>query len=275
MYQADDRRQERTAEQFEPPRTSRALPGILGNDEKASHIHWHLRSLLSGGGSPPDPVWRILHNLDTFHLILRRTDWDRWEDNKALSINPYRGNSGTPDIEQMRRDMQLALAEGAEIQSEKIAWGRMFRVMANLKELSITFETSEDKKEEMEEIVDWARTWRFEIMSWRHWLLRDNQEVVAHLVSSDRPVLKTSWRGLRYHWSDSCPSCSTKISEPRKDCTHCRKREALLQMEKGPRLLTWTRTWRRQAMVPPVDLKDTERSPDQDDPQRRRNPISP
>lgn len=209
-------------------------------------------------------MWRVLHNLESFHLTLRRTDWDRWEDNKALSINPYRGDSASPGVEEMRRDMHSTMEEGANIQFAKSSWGRMFRVMANLKELSITFETSEDKKEEMEEIVEWTRTWRFEIMSWRHWLLTDNDEVMAHLVADSRPVKKTSWRGLRYHWSDFCPSCSTSIFEPKKDCSYCQKRESLLRDGKGPRLLTWTRTWRRQSVVPPVDLKDTETRPDQE-----------
>ncbi|KAJ4419795.1 hypothetical protein N0V82_004730 [Gnomoniopsis sp. IMI 355080] len=171
-------RLERTAAQFEPPRTTRS-----------SNVHWHLRSLLSAGESPSDPVWRVLHNLETFHLTLRRTDWNRWEDNNALSINPYRGDSAAPDVEQMRRDMHATMEEGADIQFAKTSWGRMSRVMANLKELSITFETSEDKKGEMEEIVEWARTWRFEIMSWRHWLLTENDEVMAHLPASEEDKL--------------------------------------------------------------------------------------
>lgn len=233
-------------------------PGARGIENKPNDIHWHLRSLLSGGGSPPDPVWRVLHNLERFHLTLRRTDWDRWEDNKALSINPYRGNSGDPKLEDMRHDMNLAFVEGAELQFEKFAWGRMFRVMTNLKELTITFETSEDKEDEMEDIVKWASTWRFEIMSWRHWILRDNHEVMAYLVADDKPAEKTSWRGLSYHWSDYCPSCATKISEPKSECPYCQKREMLLQQGKGPRLLTWTRTWRRQLVSPPVDLRDND-----------------
>lgn len=231
--------------------------------------------MLSGGRSPPDPVWRILHNLETFHLTLRRTDWDRWEDNKALSINPFRGKSAAPDLEEMRRDMHAAMVEGTQMQFEKTAWGCMFRIMANLKELSITFETSEEKKDEMEEIVQWARTWRFEIMSWRHWMLRDNEEVMAYLVADDKPAKKTSWRGLRYHWSDSCPTCSTSISEPRKECPYCQKRELLLRNGKGPRLFTWTLTWRRHSVDPPVDLKDTEARPNLEEGPSRRNPILP
>ncbi|KAJ4386003.1 hypothetical protein N0V93_008894 [Gnomoniopsis smithogilvyi] len=268
-------RLDRMAQQFRPPRTPAPFRRNLDHKETASRAHEHLRSLLSSGESPPDPVWRILHNLEAFHLTLRRTDWDRWEENKALCIDPYRGNSGSPNIETMRLDMQSALLEGFEAQFEDTAWGRMFRIFANLKELSITFETSEDKKDEMEPIVEWARTWRFEIMSWRHWLLDNNDEVVAHLVDDNRPVKKTSWRGLRYHWSDLCPSCSTSISEPRQDCPYCHKREALLREGKGPRLLTWTRTWKRQSVVPPGDLKDTENSPSPEDSSSRRDPISP
>lgn len=168
--------------------------------------------------------------------------------------------------------MHAAMKEGTKIQFEKTAWGRMFRIMANLKELSITFETSEDKRDEMEEIVEWARTWRFNIMSWRHWMLNDNEEVMAHLIAQ-KPAKKTSWRGLRYHWSDWCPSCLRSISEPKRGCPECQNREVLLADGKGPRLLTWTLTWRRQLVDPPIDLADTETRPDTDP--LRRNFILP
>lgn len=230
--------------------------------------------MLSSGQSPPNPVWRILHNLEAFHLTIRRTDWDRWEDNKALAINPYRANSAAPDLEEMRRDMHASMVDREEMQFDKTAWGRMFRIMANLKQLTITFETSEDKQDEMEDIVEWARTWRFEIMSWRHWMLRDNEEVVAHMVAhDDGPAKKTSWRGLRHHWSDFCPSCSTSISAPKDECPSCLRRERLLEEGKGPRVLTWTRTWSREMVDPPVDLTDTEIRPDLEDGSSRRNTI--
>lgn len=221
--------------------------------------HWTLRSLLSSGGSPPDPLWRTLHNLETFHLTLRRTDWGRWEDNKALEINPYRYNNFS---DAMQHDMHAATVEGESLSFDPQGWGCMFRAMANLKTLTITLETSEDKAPDMEAIVAWARTWRFEIMSWRHWMLENNNEVMAHLVAEDRPARKMSWRGLWYHWSEQCTACSTPTSKPRGECASCREREALLQEGKGPRILAWTLTWKRKLVDPPVSLEDTEARPE-------------
>lgn len=226
----------------------------------------HLRSILSSGGSPAEPVWRLFHNLENFHLTFRRTDWDQWESNEPLVINPYRQSQGVPelDIELMRHDMHTALANGTQPSLEKDAWGRMFNIMASLKTLSITFETAEDKRDEMEEIVRWARTWRFEISSWRRWVLEDNDEVMAHMVADDEPVKKTSWRGLRYHWSDTCPTCS-EMPAPMQSgevCAYCEEKELLLRDGvSGPRILTWTVTWSRKSVDPPVDLRDTETRP--------------
>lgn len=149
------------------------------------------------------------------------------------------------------------MVEGTQPEFQTTAWGRMFYVMANLKKLTITFETSEDKEDEMEQIVDWARTWRFQIKSWRYWMMKDN-EVMAHLIADDTTTKKTSWRGLIYHWSDVCPNCSTRVSLPKDDCPYCQKREALMRDGKGPRLLTWTLTWSSKLVDPPVDLRDIE-----------------
>lgn len=228
-------------------------------------MHWHLRSLLSNGDSPANPVWRMLHNLETFHLTLRRTDWRRWEDNRPLEINPYRYLTRTRETF-MREDMHASMVEGRQLgfgEPFRRSWGRMFGPMANLKTLTISFETTEDKALEMEDILVWARTWRFDIMSWRHFLIPHNEEVMAHLVADGRPAEKMSWRGMFYHWPDQCPACSTPISEARPECPSCREREVLMKERKGPRLLVWTLTWRRVPVDPPVSLEDTEvRGPD-------------
>lgn len=225
------------------------------NNPESAGSYWHLRSLLSNGQGPTHPVWRVLHNLQEFHLILRRTDWDRWEDNKALAIDVFRAGFAAPDVGVMRKHMHAA-AEGREQPPfEDGSLGTMFRVMANLKKLTISFETSEDKKDEMEDIANWARTWRFDVMSWRHWMIKGNREVMAHLVCDDGPARKSSWRGLPHHWSDVCPSCTAHFDD---DCPYCQKREKLLKDGKGPRLLVWTLTWRPRLVEPPVSLADTE-----------------
>lgn len=230
-----------------------------GQRNRNSDIHWQLRSLLSSGGSPVDPVWRILHNLEDFHLTLRRADWDRWEDNKALEIPALR-SSATSRATRSVVEGQQPTPDWPALPS----WGRMFESMANLKTLSISFETSEDRAHEMENILAWARTWRFEIKSWRFWLIKHNQETMAHLVADDKPVRKMSWQGLFHHWPDKCPGCSALVTEaPKPDCSSCQEREALMKQRIGPRLLVWTLTWRRVMVDPPVSLEDTEvRGPD-------------
>ncbi|ROW01283.1 hypothetical protein VMCG_05873 [Cytospora schulzeri] len=219
--------------------------------------HAHLVSRLSQGLAPAEPFWQVLHNLEHFHLTIRRTDWDRWEDNKALAINPYRYSHGAPSLEVMRRDMHTAMVEGTQPPYNNMSWITLFRAMRNLKTLNISFETSENKQDEMEEIVAWARTWRFEIMSWRYWVGEHGNEPEAYLVAEDRPARKMSWRGLKHHWSDICPACgSDEASRP--DCGHCLRKYKLFKQNKGPRLLVWTLTWRPEPVATQVNSESKE-----------------
>lgn len=214
---------------------------VLDDDHRGVTL---LRDQLSQGGAPFEPVWRTFHNLEHFHLTIRRTDWDRWEDNKPLAINPYRRSGGTPPLEYMRRDMHTSMIEGKQPRAYTYgSWSHMFLAMCNLKTLTISFETSEDKKDEMEEIVAWARTWRFKIMSWHCWVKQDVDQPQAYLIAEDKPAEKMSWRGLKHHWSDVCPACGAG-QELGPDCGYCLKKHKLLQQNKGPRLLVWTLTWR-------------------------------
>lgn len=152
----------------------------------------------------------------------------------------------------MKQHMHAALVEGKQLEFEdegsKLAWGRIFHIMSNLQRLTITFETSEDKAEEMESIVEWAHTWRFETMGWRHWMTNDHSDLKAYLVA-DQSVKKMSWRGLAYQWSSYCPTCGTCAIYPKMECTYCQKREILQRDGKGPRLLQWTMTWRAQPVT--------------------------
>ncbi|KUI55637.1 hypothetical protein VP1G_03052 [Cytospora mali] len=206
---------------------------------------------LTQGNSPTEPAWRVLYHLEHFHMTIRRTDWDRWEDNKALAINPYRYSMGPASLELMRHDMRASMVKGNQSDHEHSpTWSKMFQAMRNLKTLTISFETSEDKKDEMEEIVAWAKTWRFDIMSWRHWTRDRINERAACLVAEDKPARKMSWRGLKHHWSDFCTSCGAN-EMTRSDCACCLEKRKLLQQNKGPRLLVWTLTWRPEPVEMP------------------------
>ncbi|KUI69329.1 hypothetical protein VM1G_05279 [Cytospora mali] len=213
--------------------------------------HAELVSQLTQGNPPAEPAWRVLDHLEHFHMTIRRTDWDRWEDNKALAINPYRHSMGPVSLELMRQDMHASMVESQQPEKEGLpTWSRMFQAMRNLKTLTISFETSEDKKDEMEEIVVWAKTWRFDIMSWRHWTRDRVNERAACLVAEDKPARKMSWRGLKHHWSDFCTSCGAN-EMTRLDCACCLEKRKLLQQNKGPRLLVWTLTWKPEPVEMP------------------------
>lgn len=80
---------------IEPSRSARALDDPVGRSLLASK--------LSQGLPPAEPVWRTLHNLEHFHLTIRRTDWWRWEENDAPSFDPYRHSEG-PSVQLMRED---------------------------------------------------------------------------------------------------------------------------------------------------------------------------
>lgn len=232
-------------------------PGMRETSYDHMDGHAHLISQLSQGLAPAEPVWQVFHNLEHFHLTIRRTDWDRWEDNKPLVINPYLYSNGRMRLETMRQDMQTSMVEGKQPAYDFKSWITSCRAMRNLKTLTISLETSEDKKDEMEEIVAWARTWRFEVMSWRFWVEEDAKEPEFYLVAEDKPARKMSWRGLKHHWSDFCPACGAG-QEPRPDCGHCLKKHKLLQQGKGPRLLVWTLTWRPELVVNQVKSEGKE-----------------
>ncbi|ROW03323.1 hypothetical protein VSDG_01497 [Cytospora chrysosperma] len=232
-------------------------PGLGGTQLGDNDGRAHLISQLSQGLAPAEPVWRVLHSLEHFHLTIRRTDWDRWEDNKALAINPYQYSDGQPSLETMQRDMRTSMVEGKQPPCDVNSWITLCRTMRKLKTLTISFETSEDKKDEMEDIVAWARTWRFGVLSWRCWVDQAPNKTDFYLIAEDKPARKMSWRGLKHHWSDFCSACGAG-QELRPDCGHCLKKHKLLQQGKGPRLLVWTLTWRPEPVATQVSSEGNE-----------------
>ncbi|KAK7753302.1 hypothetical protein SLS62_004821 [Diatrype stigma] len=95
-----------------------------------------------------DPIERLT-------ITLRRSDWWDWETNSPPIINPFKGRVS---LAEMQADM---LVEGGNPDFKPEAWGLAFGKMPNLKTLRIEFETSEDQKANMEQIIQWAVKWRF------------------------------------------------------------------------------------------------------------------
>ncbi|KAI3323435.1 hypothetical protein HD806DRAFT_496618 [Xylariaceae sp. AK1471] len=172
-------------------------------------------------------------NLEHLRITLRRSDWWDWEQNATLRINPFKGNCcHVHTIDLMRRDMST---ETGNVDFAPGAWGSAFSHMSKLKTLTIDFETSEDKHDEMEIIVDWALKWRFP--------LPDSRHLCAH-----QPASKMSWRGFAYHWSDLCVSCGNRAlpvrRRPGSECLKCIERFRLVSHDYGPQLLIWTVLWK-------------------------------
>ncbi|KAI0863612.1 hypothetical protein F4860DRAFT_467212 [Xylaria cubensis] len=176
------------------------------------------------------PAW--FTNLEHLQITLRRADWWEWEREETLRINPFRGNcfyKHTVDL--MRRDMST---ETGNIEFAGAAWGRAFSHMPKLKSLTIDFETAEDKRDEMEEIVAWALKWQFPLSDGRH------------LSTDGRPASKLSWRGLPHHWSNQCASCHNLVHNivQGNGCNKCSEAKQLVGWGYGPQLLVWTCLWK-------------------------------
>ncbi|KAI0107526.1 hypothetical protein GGR51DRAFT_515879 [Nemania sp. FL0031] len=171
-------------------------------------------------------------NLEHLRITLRRSDWWDWERGAPLRINPFKGNCHhRHTVDLMHRDMST---ETGNVEFTEGAWGRAFSRMSKLKTLTIDFETSEDKRAEMDVIVSWALKWRFPLLDGRH------------LSTGGRPASKMSWRGLKHHWGDNCVSCGRFVwNNPRGDeCPKCRETKLLVSQRYGPQLLIWTCVWK-------------------------------
>ncbi|ROV94372.1 hypothetical protein VPNG_09391 [Cytospora leucostoma] len=118
-------------------------------------------------------LWRVSEHLTSLRIVFRRTDWWGWESNTPLAISPFRLSRRTSAHQIMHEEMLHALEQPEPLQrlpspsriERWSCWGLIFLQMLSLKTLTIAFETSEDKRDEMEAIVRWAhRDWRFPIL---------------------------------------------------------------------------------------------------------------
>ncbi|KAK8010634.1 hypothetical protein PG990_009599 [Apiospora arundinis] len=172
-------------------------------------------------------------NVETLRITFRRGDWWYWERNEPLRINPFR-NGGTHH--QMREDMQTT-HQGGQVPFVEDTWGLAFEKLPKLRTLIIDFETSKDKKEEMERIVEWAQKWKFPAAS-------APGEPARQFSAEGNAVEKMGWQGLVYHWSDNCVGCYKNRWGPvNPECDDCGEEKNLKGWGYGPRLLVWTVSW--------------------------------
>ncbi|KAF8850935.1 hypothetical protein BDZ45DRAFT_661257 [Acephala macrosclerotiorum] len=174
-----------------------------------------------------------MSNVEKLKLTIRRGDWWWNERNVALYIHPKRTIRSAGEmlvsINQEKTNSPEAFLENA--------WGSAFKRLPSLKELEIEFETSDDKKAELEQIVDWAKTWKFP--------MKDGKVLSADGLD----VKKKSWEGGMTFWSDRCPYCGSHNRVP---CVNARtpdeKKECVERTERrshgrGPTLHIMNVRW--------------------------------
>lgn len=130
--------------------------------------------------------------------------------------------------------------------------------LPKLEVFEMEFETSEDKREELRDIVEWATTWEFPLDERGVLSTRSAEDLRRGRVEEDwgrgmRDVKTWEWKGKRVHWSEICPYCTgNDCSRPGgpgpaegKDGDKCRERAELWAKEEGPMLVVMEVKWRR------------------------------
>ena len=135
----------------------------------------------------------------------------------------------------MEADMATTL-RGGQVPFTPGVWGLAFERMPKLKTLVMDFETSEDNKDKMSKIVQWAQHWRFPAAS-------SSGKPAMCFSAAGIPVQKMSWRGLPQHWGRRCGVCPRR-GPRRGHCVTCKQEFRLSKAGYGPRLFVWTVTWK-------------------------------
>jgi hypothetical protein len=140
-------------------------------------------------------------NVERLKITITRRDWWWNEKNVPLFIHPKRIVHSRLGAKEMLATIKLektAKQEGRELEPfMDNAWGAVFKKFPSLKELEFEFETSDDKKADLETIVDWAKTWKFP--------MSDGMVLSA----DDSVVQRSTWIGPRSFWGNRCPYCSS------------------------------------------------------------------
>lgn len=174
----------------------------------------------------------FLQGMERVKITIRRGDWWWNERNASLEINPQRGHSSQAGT--MLSDW-AAENNGRVIPWDPSGWGCAFGQLKSLKELTMEFETSEDKKTELLAIAEKARTWRFPL-----------REGAVLSTEGAKASLRT-WETPKIYWSDYCPYCSSpntcrKVDPPNEGCE---KRQKLRAEDKGPVCYIASLKWKK------------------------------
>ncbi len=135
---------------------------------------------------------QFMQGIEKVKITVRRCDWWWNERNHPLAINAPRG---TADPLQMSRDI-LTAKGGGVVPWNMDGWGGAFAHLSSLKELEMELETSDDKKDELVAIVNWAKNWKFPF--------RDGKVLSTQGVKSKS---LWAWNGPLKFTSEQCPHC--------------------------------------------------------------------
>lgn len=120
----------------------------------------------------------------------------------------------------------------------------------------MAFETSEDKREELKAIVEWARMWEFPMGGRGVLSTKKNSDSRAgETQNAELGDVKTwEWRGKQVHWSNICPYCigntciRTGPAEG-KNGDQCRERRELKERGEGPMLVVMELEWKLRGLL--------------------------
>ncbi|KLU90324.1 hypothetical protein MAPG_09288 [Magnaporthiopsis poae ATCC 64411] len=247
----------------------------------------------------------LLSNLRDLRLTFRHDDWWNMKYNSPLFVDafarPYRYGRGiyntllaNPSTQSRgpaflpadteghfsrasRFDYDSSEMAGAPLLFRSRSWALAFTRLPALERLTIDFETTTHRRDEMQALVDWAvRDWVFPMSA--PWHVRANQGRAAKppgfwvdadevfLSAEGSPVLKSSWRGSgpQYGLYYSCPAKDHPqhlgpVNET--GCAECRRRRRRRERDIGPRMLVWTVLWTPRRALPDgtgLVFRDTE-----------------
>ena len=179
----------------------------------------------------------FMRGIEKLRITIRKTDWWWNEQSNPLAINPYRETTQFQhSIAQMHGDI-AAQARGEVPLFPSNVWGSAFKNLPSLKELEIEFESSDDKKHELDTIVKWAKTWKFPLHDGR-------------LLSTEGlDVTSSSWQTPFFFWSQPCPYCGSPRrsrcnSEGTPNEEKCAERAALRSKRFGPKCYIYSIRWK-------------------------------
>ncbi|PQE13691.1 hypothetical protein CJF31_00005161 [Rutstroemia sp. NJR-2017a BVV2] len=193
---------------------------------------------------------RYLQHVTELKIVIRRGDWWWNERNERLAIDPYRGKG--QDFDEVQDYMRKPVGERSW---QERRWGAALERLGRLRVLEMEFETSEDKRAELERVVEWARSWEFPmgergVLSMRKVERKRKRDQRDMGPVEYEEVRSWEWRGKTVHWSEQCPYCRSHSC--RNSLEKCREKSELKRRGKGPMLLVKCCKWTLMAGEPKV-----------------------